>query len=245
MVNWLLPFAKICINATHSFNSAANSALLLIDKGSTGVLQENCQTGMRLCLPLTRRPKMTCVRDNEWWVGKAWSVGILTIWVTCVLLFAASSAHEFWKLRCKLFLFQNICRQRIGKKMIDGWTKAMGWPLGISTIGIHLFNTLCRLCSVHWTMCTSALQCLQTIVAFILSEYISWRGFNGKCSYFPPFSLILLCYWKTPYGVMRCFAYNRTHIVYGSLNIGLKVFESFWRSAVRLLDQFCSVFFCF
>ena len=156
----------------YSFNSVVNSALLLIDKGSPGLLQENCQTGMRLCLPLTRRPKMTCVRDNEWWLGKAWAVGILTIWVTCVLLFAASSAHEFWKQRCKLFPFHNICRQKISKKMKDGWTKAMAMELPLG-IGIHLFNT-------------------PGVQQTLLSEYISCGGFDGMGSYFHPYSYFLL-----------------------------------------------------
>ena len=121
---------------------------------------------------LTRRPKMTCVRDNEWWVGKAWPVGILTIWVTCVLLFAALSPHEFWKQRCKLFPFHNICRQKISKKMKDGWTKAMAMELPLG-IGIHLFNT-------------------PGVQQTLLSEYISCGGFDGMGSYFHPYSYFLL-----------------------------------------------------
>ena len=71
------------------------------------------------------------------------SVGILTIWVTCLLPFPALSLSVWDFENSKIFPFRNICREGIGKKMKDGWTKAAGWPLGVPTIGIHMFNTLC------------------------------------------------------------------------------------------------------
>ena len=51
-------------------------------------LEEICPTGMRRGLSMTRRSKMTCVRTNEWWVAKAWTVGTLTIWASFLRLFA-------------------------------------------------------------------------------------------------------------------------------------------------------------
>ena len=109
---------------------------------------------MRRYPPLTHRAKMTCVHSNEWWVGKAWAaVGILTIWVSCVLLFAAFP-HGFWKQGCKISLFHNICRERIGKKMKDGWAKDQLLASICLTHNVRLVDALCSVnrcvCANNW-----------------------------------------------------------------------------------------------
>ena len=107
-------------------------------------LEENCPTGMRRGLSLTRRSKMTCVRTNEWWVAKAWTVGTLTIWASFLRLFAQLAAHEFWKWCCEFSFSATFSMGEISKKMRDGWTNAAGDYMASTSSSNNAQHTLAR-----------------------------------------------------------------------------------------------------
>ena len=146
-----------CANcATHSSINLANSATLVRQMVSGGKLF-HC-TGMSRGLSLTQRSKMTCVRTNEWWVAKAWTVGTLTIWASFLRLFAQLAAHEFWKWCCEFSFSATFSMGEISKKMRDGWANAAGDYMASTSSSNNAQHTLTRWIEFS-LQCSKALNC--------------------------------------------------------------------------------------